>query len=420
MKYFSSIFVFLFLLLFLISSDITFAQSDLWDSTSVGSPCIVYDSTDSVFRMWYAGANEAYQGKIGYAESPDGINWDKDENNPVFDVGPEGSWDHLGVGYPSVVIVNDTCHMWYAGLSNPSSVEIGYAISTDGINWTRYENNPVIRTGSTDSWEDTWVYMHSVIYKDSAFHMWYTGATGDPADFVPWKEEIGYATSTDGINWTKHPSNPVLKVNTPGKWDDSFVDGPSILFQNDMYHLWYAGATSTVELWQIGYATSADGISWERNGSNPVMAPSGRENPRNQDPYVLYLKDTFHMWYSGGEIFSWQIGYATSIDGINWDKVTDINEGENLTVPSEFEIFQNYPNPFNPFTTIEFTLPKSEFVELKVFNILGKEVSTVVSKKLNQGNHTYTFDGSNLASGVYYYRIVAGNFVQTRKMIYLK
>jgi len=98
---------------------------------------------------------------------------------------------------------------------------------------------------------------------------------------------------------------------------------------------------------------------------------------------------------------------------------TDINVQGN-SISHTYALRQNYPNPFNPSTTIEFSLPKSEFVELKVYNILGKEVSTLVAKKLNPGNHTYTFDGKNLASGVYYYRIEAGNFVQTRKMIYLK
>ena len=88
--------------------------------------------------------------------------------------------------------------------------------------------------------------------------------------------------------------------------------------------------------------------------------------------------------------------------------------------PNGFTFFQNYPNPFNPSTTIEFTLPKSEFVELKVFNILGKEVATLVSNKLNQGNHTYTFDGKNLASGIYYYQLVAGDFREVKKMILLR
>jgi hypothetical protein len=85
-----------------------------------------------------------------------------------------------------------------------------------------------------------------------------------------------------------------------------------------------------------------------------------------------------------------------------------------------FWLNQNYPNPFNPSTTIEFTLPKSEYVKLKVFNILGKEVSTLVSNKLNQGNHTYIFDGKNLASGIYYYQLAAGDFREVKKMILLR
>ena len=95
-------------------------------------------------------------------------------------------------------------------------------------------------------------------------------------------------------------------------------------------------------------------------------------------------------------------------------------QNTNPLIPKVYSLLQNYPNPFNPSTTIEFTLPKSEFVELKVFNILGKEVSTVVSKKVNQGNHTYTFGGKNLASGIYYYQLVAGEYREVKKMILIK
>ena len=86
----------------------------------------------------------------------------------------------------------------------------------------------------------------------------------------------------------------------------------------------------------------------------------------------------------------------------------------------EFMPYQNYPKPFNPSTNIDFTLPKSVFVELKVYNILGKEVSIIISEKLNQGIHTYHFDGNNLASGVYYYQLVAGKFQDVKKMILIK
>ena len=85
-----------------------------------------------------------------------------------------------------------------------------------------------------------------------------------------------------------------------------------------------------------------------------------------------------------------------------------------------YYLSDNYPNPFNPSTTIEFTLPKTEFTTLKIFNILGKEVSTLVSNKLNPGNHTYKFDGKNLASGVYYYQLIAGDYRQVKKMILIK
>ena len=101
-------------------------------------------------------------------------------------------------------------------------------------------------------------------------------------------------------------------------------------------------------------------------------------------------------------------------------ELSNIDQDNQDGIPSAFTLYQNYPNPFNPSTTIEFTLPKSEYVELKVYDILGKEVATLVSRKLNQGNHTYQVDGRNLASGVYYYQIVAGEYREVKKMILLK
>jgi hypothetical protein len=91
-----------------------------------------------------------------------------------------------------------------------------------------------------------------------------------------------------------------------------------------------------------------------------------------------------------------------------------------IKIPKLYSLRQNYPNPFNPSTTIEFTLPTSEFVTLKIFNILGEEVTTLVNDKLQAGVHTYQFEGSNLASGVYMYRIEAGEYNKVMKMILLK
>jgi hypothetical protein len=103
---------------------------------------------------------------------------------------------------------------------------------------------------------------------------------------------------------------------------------------------------------------------------------------------------------------------------LNYSGVTDVND-KNLNVES-YELSQNYPNPFNPTTTINYRIPKSEFVTLKVYDVLGREIQTLVNQQLLPGFYQAQFDGSNLASGVYFYRIKAGNFIQTKKLMLLK
>ncbi len=105
---------------------------------------------------------------------------------------------------------------------------------------------------------------------------------------------------------------------------------------------------------------------------------------------------------------------------LNWEDPVGASVDEISQIPLTFVLNQNYPNPFNPSTTIDFTLPKSEFVTLKIYNILGEEVATLVNDKLQAGNHTYQFDGSNLTSGIYLYRIEGGKYSQVRKMILIK
>jgi len=88
--------------------------------------------------------------------------------------------------------------------------------------------------------------------------------------------------------------------------------------------------------------------------------------------------------------------------------------------PDNYSLSQNYPNPFNPSTTINFAIPNSEFVTLKVYNILGSEVATLVNENLASGSYRYNFDAQNLASGIYLYELNAGNFREIKKMNLLK
>jgi hypothetical protein len=100
--------------------------------------------------------------------------------------------------------------------------------------------------------------------------------------------------------------------------------------------------------------------------------------------------------------------------------ITAVAAEQSGEVPEHFALHQNYPNPFNPNTSIEFALPKPGFVTLKIYNTLGEEVATLVAEKLPAGKHQRVWEAKGLASGVYLYRLEAGEFVQTRKLILLR
>lgn len=101
------------------------------------------------------------------------------------------------------------------------------------------------------------------------------------------------------------------------------------------------------------------------------------------------------------------------------DAATDVETEVTESLP-RFELSQNRPNPFNPRTEIGFALPSASSVRLTVYNILGQQVSTIVDTYVEAGEHSFTWDGSGMASGVYLYRLQAGEFIETRKMVLMK
>jgi len=106
--------------------------------------------------------------------------------------------------------------------------------------------------------------------------------------------------------------------------------------------------------------------------------------------------------------------------------ITPVEEENNLIV-NEFKLYQNYPNPFNPTTKIKFTIPGNvilsgakNLVILKVYDVLGNEIATLVSEEKPTGRYEVEFYATDLSSGIYFYRLQAGSFVETKKMILLK
>jgi len=125
--------------------------------------------------------------------------------------------------------------------------------------------------------------------------------------------------------------------------------------------------------------------------------------------YILGVT-RFNSQFSDGDIY---------IDGIN-PFITGISSKENNKLPSEYSLSQNYPNPFNPTTNIEYTIIKSGLVTIKIYDLLGNEIATLVNQEKSPGKYQAKFDGAKLSSGVYFYRIETGNFSATKKLVLLK
>lgn len=177
-------------------------------------------------------------------------NWTKYVFNPVMSPGLPGTFSEMGFPFIYVMHENDTMHMWYSS-SDQYHNRIGYtglATSTDGKNWTRHSDQPVFAIGTTGSWDDRWAYCNTVLYEDTIFKMWYSGHNEN-------KQNVGYATSYDGITWTKYAGNPILKPTI-----SNFLHNARVIRYNGKYHMWFNAWVGSKE--RLYYTTSDDGIVW--------------------------------------------------------------------------------------------------------------------------------------------------------------
>ncbi|MGE5436305.1 MAG: T9SS type A sorting domain-containing protein, partial [Syntrophothermus sp.] len=116
------------------------------------------------------------------------------------------------------------------------------------------------------------------------------------------------------------------------------------------------------------------------------------------------------------------VGWTAGLNGEIWkytDEVTTSSINENKIITS-YSLSQNYPNPFNPATTIKYSIPKENFVSLKIYDALGNEVAQLVNEEKPAGEYEVNFNASQLSSGVYFYRINSGEFTQVKKLLLLK
>jgi len=265
----------------------------------------------------------------------------------------------------------------------------------------------------------------------------YTGFTGQFSG--------GYARKHNPwVNWQNADTNGIASdLNKPlTDFPTNYDSLPTVSFvipnqNNDMHNGSDPSRITTADNWIQNHLDSY--IQWAKNNNSLFILTfdedDGTENNRIMTIFTgqmvkkgsynrvinhLNLLRTIEEMY--GLNFAGASKDSSAIDYV-WQNVTNIAD-ENV-VPGKFSLEQNYPNPFNPSTTINYSIPAVgsgyiPTVQLKVYDILGREVATLVNKELKPGNYKVTFNASSLASGVYFYRIVAGNFIQTKKMVLVK
>ena len=289
-----------------------------WDDLGVGVPNIVWH--DSVFYLFYMGRNIQGSIAIGLATSYDGVHFMKLRNNPILAPDDKG-FDAFTVG-PGIVVKDGSVWVMYynaletAGFNPGPSIGRATAFVPTGP-WTT-KDTPVLTAGSKGEWDGDFVIPSSVVaLKSGNYIMYYTG--GD--NFVEGRNYFtGMATSTDGISWkkyndpstTQHPfeeSDPVFVAGKAGDWDSDWVWMANVSKFPGGFRMFYTGSSVKTNdvLTAIGYATSKDGINWERFRGNPVFTP--QDDPFTkarpdigciENPTLLTLDSTCFLYYDYG------------------------------------------------------------------------------------------------------------------------
>lgn len=196
-----------------------------------------------------------------------------------------------------------------------------------------------------------------------------------------------------------------------------------------------AWTTSTFTPAQVGYGIKAlannyYGYGWMCVGGTSTTAgkiyrTTNKGTSWTEQTTALATGKSFYAISMFNVNCGWAVTGTAVSGGTNdgvWKYNDVLNEVNpiNTTTPSNFVLEQNYPNPFNPSTTINYSIPKSSFVTLKVYDILGNEVKTLVNEQQSVNNYSITADFSNLTTGVYYYTLKAGDFTSTKKLMLIK
>lgn len=236
----------------------------------------------------------------------------------------------------------------------------------------------------------TWTVANDTLWGISNFAVIDSNLFADRSNWAPFPPDT-FPSYNGGVFRSSDNGKSWIQL-TSGLPEYPFA-GPIVVYGPDIF----------VDIALSGFYFSGDnGNSWNRIVGSTDLSASATS---------LYVNDSsiFAGTYGNG---TWKLPLS--------EIVTSVKRLPTSTTPTAFRLDQNYPNPFNPMTVISYQLVGNGMVNLDVYDILGRKIQTLVSEHENAGPHSVTFNANNLASGVYFYRLRAGSFVQTKKLILIK
>jgi len=445
---------------------------DVEDFNAIGTPSIIFHDNNNGFILSGGLFKTTTAGKTWENMNPY-------SQNDIYDMHFISLRVGIAFGNRGVYKTYDGGNSWTAkftsgGLlsNNPGTL----AMLNDSVGWLIAYNTIYKTEDGGEQWNNISFYNKDLLFNQIALYKEKLGIITASEESISGSHvydiENSFITTDGGKNWIKRSSTSkyfdklkftdpshLWGINGSGMWvsydtavswkkifgGDYFIGSWSFDFSDSLY-----GVVTTS--YDQAYLTTNGGISWtafnKPIGNHPTdcrilgryISGSQRILETGSDGKILLT----YIYPNGVIDFSYQ---ETSFTGMKLNKidvfldndfpyvwvggngftiwyrqfekiVTDVRR--NNPPPSSFALSQNYPNPFNPSTIIAFALPVKSFVTLKIFDILGREVTTLISKELSAGNHEWDWNATGFVSGVYFYRIQAGSYSQTKKLVILR